>query len=51
MVALLSRELDAIRDSRIASQDGFRDAPRSRSASEIRSRCVPKKTASVARAE
>src|SRR2546429_2898509 len=34
------RGLDAIRDSRIASQDGFRDTPCSRSASEVRSRCV-----------
>ena len=47
----LSRGLDAIRESRIASQHGFRDTPASRSASEVRSRCVPKKTASVARTE
>src|SRR5882757_2146022 len=43
--------LDAIRDSRIASQDGFRDTPASRSASEVRSRCVSTKTASLARTE
>src|SRR5436189_6324359 len=42
------RGLDAIRDSRIASQDGFRDTPASRSASEVRSQCVSTKTASVA---
>ncbi len=45
------RELDAIRGSRIASQDGFRDTPWSRSASEVRSRCVSTKTACLARAE
>src|SRR5207248_8069993 len=48
---ILSRSLDAIRESRIASQDGFRDTPRSRAASEVRTRCVSTKTASLARAE
>src|SRR5215467_12913271 len=42
---------DTIRDSRIASQDGFRNAPRSRSAPEVGSRCVSTATASVAQAE
>jgi len=45
------RGLDIIRDSRIASWDGFRDTPWSRSASEVHSGCVPAKTASLARAE
>src|SRR6266481_9227471 len=48
---ILSHGLDAIRDSRIASQDGFRDTPASRSASEVRSQCVSTKIARVARAE
>src|SRR6476619_1973484 len=47
----LSRGLDAIRDSRIASQDGFRDTPWSCSTSEVRSQCVSTKVASVARAK
>src|ERR1700751_4129862 len=33
---ILSRELGAIRDSRIACKSGFRDTPSSRSASEVR---------------
>ena len=48
---ILSRGLDAIRDSRIAYRDGFRDSSWSRSASEVRSRCVSAKTASVTGAE
>ena len=48
---ILSRGLDAIRDSRIACKDGFRDTPWSRTASEVWSRCVSTKTASLARAE
>jgi hypothetical protein len=43
--------LNTIRDSRIVSHDGFRDTPRSHSASEVRSRCVSAATASVAGAE
>jgi len=48
---ILSRGLDAIRDSRIASQHGFRDTPWSRSAPEVRTGCVSTTTARLARAE
>jgi hypothetical protein len=40
--------LDAIRDSRIACRDGFRDTPCSRSASEVRSRGVSTEITSLA---
>ena len=40
--------LDTIRDPRIACRDGFRDAPSSCSASEVRSRGVSTEIASLA---
>jgi hypothetical protein len=45
------RGVDALRDSRIASHDGFRNAPPARAASEVRSGCVSTKTASLAQTE
>ena len=39
----LPRGLDTIRDSRIASQDGFRDAPRSCSAPEFAAGAFPRR--------